>query len=69
MSRSTLESSVPPPPDRARDEIGIIHDVTDEGWVSIESPTGRRMSLRVPLEQVPHYRSLVGSDWRRLPPR
>jgi hypothetical protein len=52
----------------AAEERGTVTVVTDEGCVSIEYPGGRQERVRVPLEQVPSYRSLVGRGWRRLPP-
>ncbi len=47
---------------------GTVNEVSDDGLVSVEYPGGRRATIRVPLEQVPSYRLLLGRDWRRLPP-
>jgi hypothetical protein len=55
------------PSDSSVSPHGLVSDVTEDGVVCIEYPGGKRCTVRVPLELVPSYRSLVGQDWRRLP--
>lgn len=41
-------------------ELAVVEAVTDEGVVRLRWPHGREDTLRIPLEQVPRFKRLIG---------